>query len=570
MDLRRVAAVRSLPVLLLTWLSGCVGLVGNDAATDGNDPPRNERETEDPNIQDAEMKRENPDLFAVAQRYFPGETAVPPKARLSRLTRLELDVTTRTLLPEHAKTAVVATMPPDQLQTNYEYASVLGFNAANFTPYAAWTEQIGASVKAAPSTVIDCTGSNNSATCLAAEAKKFVARAFRGVTSAEQLDKFAAFFTESAASVGVPAATADLVDLTLTSPSYVFRDEVLTGADGFLLPAQQFQNLTYTLAGAPAEAVGLTSTTPETYVLTDDDFAASVETLLSTPEARDKLMRFFVAWLEIKDTDKFTIGAEYPEFTPEVAAAVVDETRRFLELQLGKATPVLKDITESSSVFVSDKTSFLYGLDSPGEGSPMEVDPAERSGIFTQPAFLASHSPTSRSLVKRGVFFTRKVMCLPLGAPPSDAPTTLPTGEGSTEREIVTDITSPAKCAGCHAYINPFGFMLENFDAIGRFRTTHNGLPIDSSVDVDFLSEGPIQADTGIEALKKFTQSHQFQQCFVRQLFRFYTGRNEEAGDDPVLRQMFFQFANGDSQDIVEMLRIVANSSNFSMRSEAP
>ena len=51
-----------------------------------------------------------------------------------------------------------------------------------------------------------------------------------------------------------------------------------------------------------------------------------------------------------------------------------------------------------------------------------------------------------------------------------------------------------------------------------------------------------------------------FQQCFARQLFRFYTGRDETAGDDPVLRQMFFDFANNDEQDIVQLLRTLASS----------
>jgi len=61
-----------------------------------------------------------------------------------------------------------------------------------------------------------------------------------------------------------------------------------------------------------------------------------------------------------------------------------------------------------------------------------------------------------------------------------------------------------------------------------------------------------------------------FQQCFARQLFRFYMGREEAAGDDPVLRQMFFGFANQGQQDILGMLRVLAGSANFSLRSEAP
>ena len=123
---------------------------------------------------------------------------------------------------------------------------------------------------------------------------------------------------------------------------------------------------------------------------------------------------------------------------------------------------------------------------------------------------------------------------------------------------------------GCHAAINPFGFMQENFDAIGRWRTTDEGAPIDASISVDFLDEGPLATSSPVDALRAFTRSWRFQQCFARQLFRFYTGRDEAAGDDPVLRQMFIEFADGDAQDIVGMLRTLANSATFSRRAGVP
>jgi hypothetical protein len=112
--------------------------------------------------------------------------------------------------------------------------------------------------------------------------------------------------------------------------------------------------------------------------------------------------------------------------------------------------------------------------------------------------------------------------------------------------------------------------MLENYDAIGRFRTSDQGVPVDPSISVDFVDGAPFQASTAIDALKGFTRSKQFQQCFARQLFRFYLGRDETPDDDPILRQMFFDFANQDQQDIHGMLRTLAGSSALSRRSEAP
>ena len=125
-------------------------------------------------------------------------------------------------------------------------------------------------------------------------------------------------------------------------------------------------------------------------------------------------------------------------------------------------------------------------------------------------------------------------------------------------------------CVNCHRDFFPIGYALENFDPLGRWRTLDNGLPVDPSVSVDFLDEGPFTAATPVDALKGFTNSMRFKQCFVRQMFRFYTGRDETAADDPVLRQMFFGFADKDEQAVVQLLRVLATSTSFAQRTETP
>jgi hypothetical protein len=514
----------------------------------------------------------NPTLDQIADQYFPGRIPTNLPKRVFRLTRTQLDITTKTLLPQHVSATAVTTVPRDPLQTNYEYADNLGFNPANFTPYTNWVTQIANSVKAAPASVIDCAASGNSPACLGDQSKKFVSKAFRGAASDATLTRYADFFNASVTTYGLPSAAAELVDLTLTSPSYVFRDEVLTDASSLLLPAQQLQNMSYTLADAPPETVGLSSATPTAYLQTPALVQKAIDQVLASPEARAKLLRFFVAWLEVKEPDEFTIATSvFPEFTPVVAAAVVNETKTFLERQLSGVAPKMKDVTESTQAFVSGASAFIYGKAAPSTPGFMDLDPTQRLGIFSQPAVLASHSgPTTTRLVKRGVFFTRKVMCLPLGNPPPDIDTTVPPNAGATERQRIETATARPPCSGCHSYINPFGFALENFDAIGRFRTTDEGKPIDPSISVGFFDEGKLSVSSPVEALKAFTRSLRFQQCFTRQLFRFYTGREETAGDDPMLRQMFFDFANGNQQDIIGMLRTLASAPTFSRRSEAP
>jgi hypothetical protein len=521
---------------------------------------------------DMMMQAANPNLFAIATTYFPGTAIANAPKRMARLTRAQLDLTVKALFPGYAGVTALATVPPDPLQTNYEYAANLSFNDANFTPYSNWVDGVAAAARANPALVVDCSASNNGAACLQAGARAFVTRAFRGTAAETQLQRFADFYASSVPAVGLPDATADLVTLALMSPSFAFRDEVQTDAAAFLLPAQRLQNMTYTLADAPPEALGLSSATPGPSLESAAAVQQTVDKILATPEARAKLMRFFLSWLEVREVGEYTIDpTAFPEFTPTVAAAAIAETKAFLTKQLSAAAPALKSVTQSTQSFVTQAIAPLYGSKTTSPTGLVDLDPTQRLGIFTQPAVIASHSgPTTTRLVKRGVFFVRKVMCMPLGAPPQGVDTSIPATATGTERTRVASVTAMAPCSGCHAIINPFGFMQENFDPIGRWRTLDNGLPIDASVNVTFLDEGPLVTQTPVDALKGFTASARFKQCFARQMFRFYMGRDELGSDDPLLRKMFFDFANNDEQAIVKLLQTLGNAPAFSQRTEAP
>ncbi|HEX2670675.1 MAG TPA: DUF1588 domain-containing protein [Polyangiaceae bacterium] len=580
--MRYVVLIRALPVAAATWSLACTSGLASPSTNSGADPGAasgaggvdansGRGGAGAPTPIDQAQQAMNPDLFEVASRFFPTlSTASAPK-RVFRLTRRQLDNTTKSLLPAHFHSEAVTSVPADPLQTNYEYADNLSFNPANFTPYTQWISQLVDSVRAQPEAVIACTAEGNAPSCLEREATRFVRKAFRGVASDAQLAHYTSFFQSRVKDVGIASATADLVDLTLTSPNYVFRDEVSTNGSGSLAAAQLLQNISYTLTDSPPEALGLSSLEPESAVQSASDLQATLDHVLASDAARTKLLQFFMSWLEVRAPAEFGISTEvFPEFTPQVASAVVQETRAFLERQLASDVPRLRDLTEATETVVSDDMAFIYGLSKGSPGS-VTLDPAQRLGVFTLPGVIASHSgPTTTRLVKRGVFFTRKVMCLPLGNPPPGIDTSLPVASGASERQRVESGTTHAPCSGCHRYINPFGFMLENYDAIGRFRTSDQGVPVDPSISVDFVDGVPFEADTPVTALKGFTRSKQFQQCFARQLFRFYLGRDETADDDPILRQMFFDFANQDQQDILKMLRTLAGSSALSRRSEAP
>jgi hypothetical protein len=507
-------------------------------------------------------------LLDAATKYFPSdERAVAPK-RIFRLTRDQIDATAKSLLPQYVTTSIKATMAKDSLQMNYEYADLLSFSPANLAALTAWVKDIAARVQKDPLGVVDCKASRNAKDCLDAGARKFVTRAYRGDVAPEKLDALAKFYVSGVDSVGHAQATAELVEVVLNSPDFLFRKELDAGRGRMLSSEQLLQSLTYTITDAPPEALAFDTARAGSYVARRTAEDTTLQTIVRSKEAREKLVRFFKAWLEVKEPGAFTISDKvFPEFTPKLASAMLDETDRFLRTQLAKDQPTLADVTEATQSIISPETAALYGIGAPSGAATKSVslDAAQRRGIFTQPAVIASHSgPTNTRPIKRGVFWVRKVLCMEMEPPPPGIDTNLYEQTGLTERERIEQLTTNKACAGCHKLIDPLGFFQEHYDALGRWRTTDNGFPVNTRIKVGFLDEGDATTTTPVEALKLFTNSLMFKQCFVRQMFRYYLGRNEEPSDDPFLRQMFIAFAQNDS--LLDLVRMLALSDRMSKR----
>jgi Protein of unknown function (DUF1588)/Protein of unknown function (DUF1592)/Protein of unknown function (DUF1595) len=508
---------------------------------------------------DQQYEKSDPELYATARQYFPSDAAGVPAKRIFRLTRDQLDATVAALLPDYAIPSVKSVVARDALQTNYEYAELLSISGANSSGLTSWISDIAARVRKNPAGVINCAANGNTTECLTEGAKAFIIKAFRGDVSDDRLAEFAKFYLASAKSVGLNQAAADLVEIVLNSPNFLFRKEVEVNRSNRLSPAQLLQAVTYTIADAPPEKLKLLSQNAGQYLRSGPEAAVTISTIMASPSAREKLMRFFKAWLEIKEPGEFTISAKvYPEFNAKLEASMLDETTQFLRAQLAKPSPSLKDITQSAQAFASTGT---------GSAKLVNVDSTQRLGIFSQPALIASHSgPTDTRPIKRGVFWVRKVMCMEMEPTPAGLDAKLIDIAGATERQRIEQSTKGPDCAGCHKAINPFAFFQENYDALGRWRTKDHGIDIDSSIMIDFLDEEPQKTTGPVAALKLLTSSQMFKQCFVRQLFRFYMGRTEEPGDDPLLRRIFFEFAYKDNQDIVKAVQMLTSSDRIVRR----
>jgi hypothetical protein len=167
----------------------------------------------------------------------------------------------------------------------------------------------------------------------------------------------------------------------------------------------------------------------------------------------------------------------------------------------------------------------LYGGDLPA-GAPFQkvsAKPGERAGILSHPYLMSTFAYTATSSpIHRGVFLARNVLGQMLRPPPEAfAPLAPNLHPDLTTRERVTLQTRPQACQSCHGVINPLGFTLENFDALGRYRDKEKGRPVDAKGTYETRT-GKVVTFDGLRDLATFlAKSEETQDAFIERLFHF-------------------------------------------------
>ncbi len=357
------------------------------------------------------------------------------------------------------------------------------------------------------------------------------------------------------------AATADspiegarlLVQAMLQSPSFLYHLEFGLPETGDIVPLTDYElasRLSFFLWNSvPDDA--LLDAAADGQLSGAEGLVAQAERLLGDPRARESVASFHVQWLGLDHLeDAFKDPGVYPEFTADLADAMVDETRRFTSLTVLQGDGRLETLLTASHSYLTDPLFELYGVDVPEgfvTGMPVELDPQQRAGIITHAAFLTEHALTNQSgPIQRGVEIRNQFFCDPPPPPPPDANVEPPAPDpDATTREIFEQHTADPTCASCHVLIDGIGLGMENYDGVGRYRTTENGKPVDATgellaTDVD----GPF--DGGVELAHQLAQSEQVRECVARQWFRFAFGRLEGDGDTCSLDTLHVAFADAD------------------------
>ena len=353
----------------------------------------------------------------------------------------------------------------------------------------------------------------------------------------------------------------------LQAPSFLYLPEV--GEQDATEPT--FYRLTgYEMASRMA--FFLTDTTPDLELLdaaqsgaldTDGGITTQATRLLASPAARLTVQRRFREFLYLDGVMTAQKEATvYPELDDTVRQAMIEEIERLVDDVVWERNADIRELYTADYAIVNEDLAPIYGVSAPAAGTWEKVTlPAEhaRAGFLSSAAFMtrASHAVLT-SPTKRGVFIKDRVLCEEVPPPDPGVVTVLPDPQdGLTTKELVELHMNEPSCASCHQLFDPYGFALEHFDGIGRYRTTDNGQPIDPSAEIWYDGEyDTFDSPRSLADLLTADGDRRMAYCVMLNVFRGGIGHVETDGEIAAFDELHQVFDDGGyrlDQLLVEM-----------------
>jgi mono/diheme cytochrome c family protein len=426
-------------------------------------------------------------------------------------------IPTRCLLPASGPEAFVLTtpFPPDDRSLGYERGNSISKDWDDATTAAALetAAYVGRHLG-------ELAGASDDPLRLRAFCRKFVERALRrpldDATTKLYIDR------QFERSPDVQTAVKRVVLLTVTSPQFLYREITGGAADPYNIASR----LSYTLWDSSPDDTLLRAAASGA-LATHDQIAAQAERMVADPRAWAKQRAFFLQWLKVDQyPDLAKDPKRYPDFTPAVATDLRTSLDLTLEGIVRNGSSDFRDLLQSDKVYLNGRLAKLYGAslapDAPFQ--PVSLDSGVRAGVLTHPYILASLAYFAGSdPIHRGVLLTRNVMGRTLLPPPAAfPPLSADLHPNLTTRQRVMLQTRPATCQACHGIINPLGFTMERFDAIGRLRTTDSGQIIDSTGGYVPQAGKPTHFSGARDLAAYIAGSDEAHAAFVKRLFQYF------------------------------------------------
>lgn len=392
------------------------------------------------------------------------------------------------------------------------------------------------------------------------DALTFASRAWRRPLTATEKGSLRAFYQRSRTALGLDhdRAIRALVARILVSPAFLYRVETVGAVGEHPLTSWELASrLSFFLwSSIPDDELRRVAATGE---LSDPaTLAKQVRRMTADPRARRLATEFFGQWLGFYHFDEYrgVDTGRFPEFKEDVRASMYDEAISTFEYIVREGRPV-KEILYADYTFLNKPLATFYGIgdDLKLTNKMVKVDGAsafDRGGALRLGSVLTTTSaPLRTSPVKRGDWVLRRILGTPTPPPPADAgtiPADDKTFNGLTVRERLAQHKRNATCANCHLRIDPLGFPLEGFDAVGRTRRTYaDGKPVD--LTGEFADDTKI---VGTEGLLNYLQSKdkQVMTTLAKKMVGYALGRTVRGSDRQLVESMTSAGGNATFADL--------------------
>lgn len=488
----------------------------------------------------------------------------PAPVRIWRLTHTQYNNSVRDVLGVTSNPGSKFTETPSS--TGFKNGAIDAFVPVDLaSDYQTASEVLSASVLSqAKSFAPSCasTFDANSEICVTSLIATLGKKLFRQPISSSQqtmyLELYRTVKTGANANDGVKA----IFEAMLQSPSFLYRTELGSGAGPKvqLTSYEMAAQLSYALLNTTPDAA-LIAAADANKLATPADVQTQVDRLLADPKAKDGVWEFVSEYFDINLIDTAVKDPAYfPSFSDSVKADMRSEVRSFVDYAVWNSTGTLNEILTANYTFLNANLASFYGISGVTGSSFQRVtlDAAKHSGILTQGAFLTVKGTAKASNpIRRGIFIREEMLCQDLPPPVVVALDPVPPPEpGITTRERYFQHSSNNTCYTCHRYIDPLGFGFENFDGVGRYRTTESGKTVDSSgfVERALVIEGTYTGAT--ELSQKLSQSPEVSDCFANKFYTFSFGRQETNQNSCAIRNALSRFkqTNGSIKDQIKAL----------------
>ena len=296
-----------------------------------------------------------------------------------------------------------------------------------------------------------------------------------------------------------------------------------------------------------------------------------VRRMLADPKSAALVTNFAGQWLELRNVKSVQPNSdEFPDFDDNLRQSLRRETELFFDSIMREDRNVL-DLLRADYTFVDERLARHYGIPNiyGSRFRRVTITDEARKGLLGQGSILALTSHAERtSPVVRGKWVLENILGMPPGAPPPDVPPLKEPPKGQTPkpmREQMAEHRANAVCATCHKVMDPIGFAMENFDAVGAWRTHESGGPLDASAQ---LADGT--SVDGVVGLRNalLGRPEVFVRTMTEKLLTYALGRGLDYRDMPAVRAILRESAKSDFRFSSIVMSIVT-STPFQMRTKA-